>query len=127
MKVPSTLSQWSLDVVKALLHKGVFESDAFDFKESLPCSKDEEGKRRLRKTIKKKRERCLIVDKPDEFLSRSSGQSREEVEKRVKGLSIQRRMIDPDEVAALALFLVSDKGKGIRGQAINIDGGQVMH
>lgn len=51
MKVPSTLSQWSLDVVEALLHKGVFESDAFDFKESLPHSKDEEGKRRLRKTI----------------------------------------------------------------------------
>jgi NAD(P)-dependent dehydrogenase (short-subunit alcohol dehydrogenase family) len=87
-----------------------------------------QGLKNLRKRLKwEKRERCLIVDKPHEFLSRSSGQTREEVEKRVKGLSIQGRMIDPDEVAALALFLVSDVGKGITGRAINIDGGQVMH
>ena len=51
MKIPSTLSQWSLDIVKDLIHKGVFESDAFDFKGSLPYPNNIKGKKRLRKTI----------------------------------------------------------------------------
>lgn len=38
----------------------------------------------------------------------------------------QRRLISPDEVAAVALFLALDSSKGITGQAINVDGGAVM-
>ncbi|MFQ5877809.1 MAG: SDR family NAD(P)-dependent oxidoreductase [Acidobacteriota bacterium] len=36
------------------------------------------------------------------------------------------RFIEPSEVARLALFLASDSGAGITGQAINIDGGAAM-
>jgi ketoreductase len=36
------------------------------------------------------------------------------------------RFLDADEVAELALYLVSDKARGITGQAINICGGQTM-
>jgi NAD(P)-dependent dehydrogenase (short-subunit alcohol dehydrogenase family) len=35
------------------------------------------------------------------------------------------RFVRPDEVARLAVFLASDAGAGVTGQAINIDGGEV--
>jgi NAD(P)-dependent dehydrogenase (short-subunit alcohol dehydrogenase family) len=40
--------------------------------------------------------------------------------------SPQNRLIEPEEVAAAAVFLALDSSKGITGQAINIDGGGVM-
>ncbi|HWQ14193.1 MAG TPA: SDR family NAD(P)-dependent oxidoreductase, partial [Roseiflexaceae bacterium] len=39
----------------------------------------------------------------------------------------QRRLIEADEVAALAVYLASDAARGITGQAINVDGGAVMY
>jgi len=33
----------------------------------------------------------------------------------------------PEEIAAMAVFLVPDHAKNITGQTLNIDGGQVMH
>jgi NAD(P)-dependent dehydrogenase (short-subunit alcohol dehydrogenase family) len=41
-------------------------------------------------------------------------------------LSPQGRLIEPAEVAALAVYLASDAARGITGQAINLDGGAVM-
>jgi NAD(P)-dependent dehydrogenase (short-subunit alcohol dehydrogenase family) len=52
----------------------------------------------------------------------SEAQARETLEK----TSPQRRLIEPEEVASIALFLAQDSSKGITGQAINIDGGGVM-
>jgi NAD(P)-dependent dehydrogenase (short-subunit alcohol dehydrogenase family) len=40
--------------------------------------------------------------------------------------SPQKRLIEPEEVADLAVMLASDSAKGITGQAINVDGGAVM-
>jgi NAD(P)-dependent dehydrogenase (short-subunit alcohol dehydrogenase family) len=37
------------------------------------------------------------------------------------------RWQDPEDVAALAVFLASPQGKNITGQTLNVDGGQVMH
>ena len=37
------------------------------------------------------------------------------------------RWQDPEDVAAMALFLASPLAKNITGQTINVDGGQVMH
>ena len=37
------------------------------------------------------------------------------------------RHITPDEVAAVVLFLLSDPAKIIRGQSINIDGGDTPY
>jgi NAD(P)-dependent dehydrogenase (short-subunit alcohol dehydrogenase family) len=42
------------------------------------------------------------------------------------GASPQRRLIEPEEVAHLAVMLASEAAKGITGQAINVDGGAVM-
>jgi NAD(P)-dependent dehydrogenase (short-subunit alcohol dehydrogenase family) len=44
----------------------------------------------------------------------------------IKGMSPQNRLVTPEEVAALALLLASEDGRGINGQAINIDGGSVL-
>lgn len=44
----------------------------------------------------------------------------------IKKLSPQNRIIAPEEVAALALLLASEDGRGINGQAINVDGGSVL-
>ena len=37
-----------------------------------------------------------------------------------------KRVLDPEEVAGLAAYLASDEARSITGQAITIDGGQVM-
>jgi NAD(P)-dependent dehydrogenase (short-subunit alcohol dehydrogenase family) len=44
----------------------------------------------------------------------------------LKRSSPQKRLIDPEEVAALAVMLAGDGARGITGQAVNIDGGAVM-
>lgn len=44
----------------------------------------------------------------------------------LKSSSPQKRLIDADEVAALAIVLVGEAARGITGQAIHIDGGAVM-
>jgi NAD(P)-dependent dehydrogenase (short-subunit alcohol dehydrogenase family) len=41
--------------------------------------------------------------------------------------SPQNRLISPEEVAHVALMLVSENARGITGQAINVDGGTVMY
>jgi len=41
-------------------------------------------------------------------------------------MSPQNRMITAEEVAALAVLLASEDGRGINGQAINVDGGTVL-
>ena len=45
----------------------------------------------------------------------------------IKRMSPQQRLVTPEEVAALALLLASDEGRGITGQAINVDGGTVLY
>ncbi|HSP64065.1 MAG TPA: SDR family NAD(P)-dependent oxidoreductase [Pyrinomonadaceae bacterium] len=44
----------------------------------------------------------------------------------LKKMSPQNRLITAEEVAALALLLASEEGRGINGQAINVDGGTVL-
>jgi NAD(P)-dependent dehydrogenase (short-subunit alcohol dehydrogenase family) len=45
----------------------------------------------------------------------------------IKRMSPQHRLVTPEEVAAVALLLASEDGRGITGQAINIDGGSVLY
>ena len=45
----------------------------------------------------------------------------------LKRMSPQNRLITSEEVAALALLLAGEEGRGINGQAINIDGGSVLY
>ncbi|MDB4896374.1 MAG: D-beta-hydroxybutyrate dehydrogenase [Firmicutes bacterium] len=39
----------------------------------------------------------------------------------------QRRLLDPEEVGALAVYLAGHAARGVTGQAINLDGGMVMY
>ena len=52
----------------------------------------------------------------------SEEQARDVLEKS----SPQNRLMEPEEVAAIAIFLAQDIARGITGQAINLDGGGVM-
>jgi len=60
-------------------------------------------------------------------ISKMAGISDREVEEKVVGRSLQQRVLEPAEVAAMAVYLASDDARGITGQAFNICGGRVFH
>jgi NAD(P)-dependent dehydrogenase (short-subunit alcohol dehydrogenase family) len=60
-------------------------------------------------------------------ISKMAGISEKDVEKKVVGRSLQQRVLEPDEVAAMALYLASDDARGVTGQAFNICGGRIFH
>ena len=55
-----------------------------------------------------------------------TGLTEEQIRKTIEKTTPQNRLFEPEEVAAVALFLAQDIAKGITGQAINVDGGEVM-
>jgi len=62
------------------------------------------------------------------MLSQLLGLTRDEVWEQVyKPIILQERMLEPEEIAAMAVYLASDDAHGITGQAINVCGGMVMH
>ncbi len=60
------------------------------------------------------------------IMAEKTGKPMEHVLELFKGSSPQKRLIEPREVAHVALMLTSDSAQGITGQAINVDGGAVM-
>ncbi len=61
-----------------------------------------------------------------ENITARTGKSAEESLELLKRMSPQNRLVTPEEVAAVALLLASEEGRGITGQAINVDGGTLM-
>ena len=61
-----------------------------------------------------------------EIIEAKTGKSAADSLDAIKAMNPQRRLVEPAEVAALALLLASDAGRGINGQAINVDGGTVL-
>jgi NAD(P)-dependent dehydrogenase (short-subunit alcohol dehydrogenase family) len=55
-----------------------------------------------------------------------TGKSAKQAVAAIEKMSPQNRMVTAEEVAALALLLASHEGRGINGQAINVDGGTVL-
>lgn len=55
-----------------------------------------------------------------------SGKREAFIQKAVLSKSIQRRLLDPDEIASMAGYLASDQARGITGQAINVCAGAVL-
>ena len=56
----------------------------------------------------------------------ASGGGEEEGRRMAAKMAPLKRVLDPEEVAGLAAYLASDEARSITGQAITIDGGQVM-
>ena len=61
-----------------------------------------------------------------ERIRSKTGLTADQAMESIKKMSPQNRMIAPEEVAAVALLLASEDGRGINGQAINVDGGSVL-
>ncbi|HEY6243135.1 MAG TPA: SDR family NAD(P)-dependent oxidoreductase [Pyrinomonadaceae bacterium] len=67
-----------------------------------------------------------MVTKGIERITKRTGLSAEAAKESLNKMSPQNRMVTPEEVAAVALLLASDEGRGINGQGLNIDGGTVL-
>jgi len=61
-----------------------------------------------------------------ENIATRTGKSAKQALAAIKRMSPQNRMVTAEEVAALAVLLASEEGRGINGQAINVDGGTVL-
>ena len=67
-----------------------------------------------------------MVSRGIERITTRTGRTAEEALDSLKKMSPQNRLVTPEEVAAVALLLASDEGRGINGQGINVDGGTVL-
>src|SRR5205085_4126001 len=61
-----------------------------------------------------------------ESITAKTGKSEAEAIAAISRMSAQNRLITPEEVASVALLLASEDGRGITGQAINVDGGSLL-
>jgi 3-hydroxybutyrate dehydrogenase len=68
-----------------------------------------------------------MVTRGVDQITAKTGRTAEEALDSLKKMSPQNRLVTPEEVAAIALLLASDAGRGINGQGINVDGGSVLY
>ena len=68
----------------------------------------------------------LMTERAVENIAAKTGLGEAEALSVLEHMSPQNRLVTPEEVAAVALLLASDEGRGITGQAINVDGGTVL-
>ena len=68
-----------------------------------------------------------MVTRGVEQITAKTGRTADEALDSLKKMSPQNRLVTPEEVAAIALLLASDAGRGINGQGINVDGGSVLY
>ncbi len=59
-------------------------------------------------------------------IGRSRGAGEEAGREAAARMTPLGRVLEPEEIAGLAAYLASDEAKNLTGQAIVIDGGQVM-
>ena len=59
-------------------------------------------------------------------IQEKTGQPFDEAVRSLAAFSPQKRLIEPEEVAALAVLLASDEARGVTAQAWNVDGGLVQ-
>ena len=59
-------------------------------------------------------------------IARTTGREPAAARRALEAMSPQRRLVTPAEVAHVVAMLVGDDARGVNGQAIAIDGGQVM-
>jgi NAD(P)-dependent dehydrogenase (short-subunit alcohol dehydrogenase family) len=69
----------------------------------------------------------LMTERAIENITNRTGRSESDARATIEHMSPQNRLVTPEEVAELALLLASEEGRGITGQAINIDGGSLLY
>jgi NAD(P)-dependent dehydrogenase (short-subunit alcohol dehydrogenase family) len=67
-----------------------------------------------------------MVDEAAARIATKTGRSEGDARASLAGMSPQGRLIEPREVAHVVATLCADEARGVNGQAIVIDGGQVM-
>ena len=67
-----------------------------------------------------------MVDEAVDRIVKKTGRSEGDARRSLAAMSPQQRMVQPDEVAHVVAMLCSDGARSVHGQAIAIDGGQVM-
>ena len=67
----------------------------------------------------------IVANAVDNIVAKT-GRSVEEARAELTRHNPQGRIVDPDEVAALALWLCSDDARSVTGQALAVAGGEVM-
>jgi NAD(P)-dependent dehydrogenase (short-subunit alcohol dehydrogenase family) len=67
-----------------------------------------------------------MTDESIERIVARTGQSAEDVRGRIVAMNPQGRLIEPEEVAFLAVALCDPRARGINGQAIGVDGGALL-
>lgn len=67
-----------------------------------------------------------LTDRSVANIAQKTGMSVEQARATLAGRSPQNRIITAQEVAALVLYLLSEEGRGISGQALVVDGGGLV-
>jgi len=67
-----------------------------------------------------------LADEAVDRIVKKTGKSAEDARRALEAMSPQRRLVEPDEVAHVVAMLCAESARGVHGQAIPIDGGQVM-
>jgi 3-hydroxybutyrate dehydrogenase len=67
-----------------------------------------------------------MTDESIERIVARTGQSAADVRGRIVAMNPQGRLIEPEEVAFLAVALCDPRARGINGQAIGVDGGALL-
>jgi NAD(P)-dependent dehydrogenase (short-subunit alcohol dehydrogenase family) len=70
--------------------------------------------------------RTRMTDEAAARIAVKTGRDLEDATRALEAMSPQRRMVEPTEVAHVVAMLCAPEARSIHGQAISIDGGQVM-
>jgi NAD(P)-dependent dehydrogenase (short-subunit alcohol dehydrogenase family) len=67
-----------------------------------------------------------MADQAVERIAGKTGRDEAAIRRSLEEMSPQHRMIRPEEVAHAVAFLCAEEARGVHGQAIPIDGGQLL-
>lgn len=70
--------------------------------------------------------RTRMTEEAAENIASKTGRSKQEARAKLASMSPQNRMVEPEEVAELVAYLCDPKSASVHGQALAIDGGQVL-
>jgi hypothetical protein len=118
--IPHTIREWTITAIVELLTKGYYESEKFDFKESLPHSKDIDGKQRLTKSC------CAFANGQGGFLVFGISDSRSiSAEDRLIGLD--RSLEVPEHFGNFPKKCIPSINWHFMNPPLELENGKVIH